>query len=299
MMSNEAMTNTAKPSEPSLAQAFWEQHEVPRGDHAAISAYVDKIIARAREIEATRPPSSEQAGERKMAPVQGYSAGIPWSLHREAWDAYAKKYGKNQTAERLADRGGFGTEELDDFIPGWRDRVSEITALREEVKRLSEAAPAKPCEAEDEPDKYCITAGDYSCISNNPRCMHNRPEPRTGSDIYCDVEAGRLRGDELFFPQNLAQSQRQGRAVGYVSALALKSLIPGEAIRLFADGADGRVPVYIEQPASAAVGDAVLDLPQRWRNAGYDASNDYETVTFLRCAEQLSDALAAARGVAK
>lgn len=65
------------------------------------------------------------------APVQGYSAGIPWSLHLRAWDAYAEKYGRSQSAERLAERGGFGASELDVFVPGWRDEVSEITRLQE------------------------------------------------------------------------------------------------------------------------------------------------------------------------
>lgn len=69
--------------------------------------------------------------ERLRAPVQGFSAGIPWSLHLRAWDAYAKRYGRSQTAERLAERGGFGTRELDVFVPGWRDEVSEITRLQE------------------------------------------------------------------------------------------------------------------------------------------------------------------------
>lgn len=67
----------------------------------------------------------------QRAPVQGFSAGIPWSLHLRAWDAYAKKYGRSQTAERLAERGGFGTCELDVFVPGWLDEVSEITRLQE------------------------------------------------------------------------------------------------------------------------------------------------------------------------
>ncbi len=44
-------------------------------------------------------------------------------------------------------RGGFGTSELDDFIPGWRDKVSEIGRLKAEVANLHialEAALAQP-----------------------------------------------------------------------------------------------------------------------------------------------------------
>lgn len=75
----------------------------------------------------------------KMAPVQGFSAGIPWSLHLEAYDAYCKKYGKQQALIEGWCRGGFGTGELDEYIPGWRDRVSEITKLMAELAALREA----------------------------------------------------------------------------------------------------------------------------------------------------------------
>jgi hypothetical protein len=33
-------------------------------------------------------------------------------------------------------RGGFGVGELDEFIPGWRDRVSEIGMLKARVAEL-------------------------------------------------------------------------------------------------------------------------------------------------------------------
>lgn len=76
---------------------------------------------------------------KKMAPVQGFTAGIPWSMHLRAYDAYRKKYGEQKALidlEGSGCRGGFGVGELDDFIPGWRDEVSEITRLNE---RLEEA----------------------------------------------------------------------------------------------------------------------------------------------------------------
>lgn len=76
----------------------------------------------------------------KIAPVQGYTPGIPWSLHLEAYDAYCRKWGAQPALidlEGRGCRGGFGTRELDDFIPGWRDRVSEIGKLRAEIVRLT------------------------------------------------------------------------------------------------------------------------------------------------------------------
>lgn len=72
----------------------------------------------------------------KRAPVQGYIAGIPWSLHLEAYDAYCKRYGRQQALIEGGCRGGFGTQELDVLIPGWRERVSEIGQLKARIETL-------------------------------------------------------------------------------------------------------------------------------------------------------------------
>lgn len=76
----------------------------------------------------------------KRAPVQGFSAGIPWAMHLRAYDAYCKKWGKQEALIDLEGRncrGGFSVGELDDFIPGWRDELSELTAARATIVRLS------------------------------------------------------------------------------------------------------------------------------------------------------------------
>lgn len=75
----------------------------------------------------------------KIAPVQGYSAGIPWSMHLRAYDAYCKKYGQQAALidlEGRGCRGGFSTGELDMFIPGWREELSERRHLIERIARL-------------------------------------------------------------------------------------------------------------------------------------------------------------------
>lgn len=53
-------------------------------------------------------------GERRIARGQaGHDAGtIAWEEHVEAWTAYARRYGDDQSAERIAERGGFGYREL-------------------------------------------------------------------------------------------------------------------------------------------------------------------------------------------
>lgn len=59
----------------------------------------------------------------KIAPVQGYPAGIPWEMHLRAYAEYCRQYGEQPAMIDLEGRhcrGGFHTSELDVFIPGWR-----------------------------------------------------------------------------------------------------------------------------------------------------------------------------------
>jgi hypothetical protein len=61
-------------------------------------------------------------GER-VAPVQGYPPGIPWAMHLEAYAVYSRLWAPQPAMITGGCRGGFGTCELDDWIPGWRDRL--------------------------------------------------------------------------------------------------------------------------------------------------------------------------------
>jgi hypothetical protein len=92
-----------------------------------------------RELIGKPHPRDEQANW--IAPVQGYTPGIPWSMHLEAYDVYRKEYGRQEALidYRAGCRGGFGTSELDAWIPGWRERASEITALKAELVKTKEA----------------------------------------------------------------------------------------------------------------------------------------------------------------
>ena len=64
--------------------------------------------------------------ERRNAPIQmphhgqvphGIRFRVPWRIHLKAWQEYTKHY-SGQSAEELADRGGFGLEELVYFLAG-------------------------------------------------------------------------------------------------------------------------------------------------------------------------------------
>jgi hypothetical protein len=89
------------------------------------------------------------APKEKIAPVQGFTPGIPWSLHLEAYDAYSKKWAPQPAMIDLEGRncrGGFDVQELDGFIPGWRDKVSEIGQLKARIAELEKSSvmPADP-----------------------------------------------------------------------------------------------------------------------------------------------------------
>lgn len=59
--------------------------------------------------------------ESRRAPVQGKPrerapGTISWREHLEAYASYAAQFGTSQSAERLAERGGFGYEELTNLL---------------------------------------------------------------------------------------------------------------------------------------------------------------------------------------
>lgn len=56
-------------------------------------------------------------------PSEDAPSHIPWGMAEEAYAVYSRRYGSEQSLERIAERGGFGPGELDMFIPGWRERV--------------------------------------------------------------------------------------------------------------------------------------------------------------------------------
>jgi hypothetical protein len=49
---------------------------------------------------------------------------------------YASRYGRSQSLERLAARGGFGPSDLDMFVPGWRQRLDRVERLEGQLAAL-------------------------------------------------------------------------------------------------------------------------------------------------------------------
>ncbi len=73
-------------------------------------------------------------GTGRRAPVQAErdrpAGSILWWEHQDAWVEYARRYGGGQSAERIAERGGFGFLELAELL----GREPETWERREEEK---------------------------------------------------------------------------------------------------------------------------------------------------------------------
>lgn len=55
---------------------------------------------------------------------------VPWSIAEQAYSVYSSKYGRGQSLERLAERGGFGHGEMDMWAPeGWHQHFRVRTSL--------------------------------------------------------------------------------------------------------------------------------------------------------------------------
>ena len=61
-----------------------------------------------------RAPVQKELGERGK--VVKPAGTITWEEHCEAWADYAARYGRDQSAERMAQRGGFSYGELVDHL---------------------------------------------------------------------------------------------------------------------------------------------------------------------------------------
>jgi hypothetical protein len=70
--------------------------------------------------------------ETKRAPVQRLQGGIPWDMHLRAYAEYSKRWGPQPAMIDLEGRcrGGFALEELDDWMPGWRDELEKRENIR-------------------------------------------------------------------------------------------------------------------------------------------------------------------------
>lgn len=137
-------------------------------------------------------------GSPKIAPVQGWTPGIPWSLHLEAYDAYRARWSAQAAMidlEKRGCRGGFSVKELDSFIPGWRDRASEITTLRARVAELEIALSAP------------IIGGEEGIIQADREAAADLIEWHNSAAREWRIQGG---ADLSFFAANMPEGVRRG-----------------------------------------------------------------------------------------
>ena len=67
---------------------------------------------------------------------KGNIGSIPWWVAEQAYMVYADKYGDEQSLERLAERGGFGIEEMNEFYPEWKVKCDIINSQETQVEQL-------------------------------------------------------------------------------------------------------------------------------------------------------------------
>lgn len=71
----------------------------------------------------------------KRFPIQG-GLTISWEAAQRAYDHYAKLYGRGQSLQRLAERGGFGIRE---FVELWYGRKDMADHENQFARALAEA----------------------------------------------------------------------------------------------------------------------------------------------------------------
>lgn len=106
----------------------------------------------------------------RQFPVQGWG-NIPWSIAEEAYAQYAQKFGTSQSLERLAERGGFGIEEMNQFVPNWLKRIGTINQQRQNDKLIhvikgfcEEVDKAKAYQSHTPGGQQCKPSGDFPYI---------------------------------------------------------------------------------------------------------------------------------------
>jgi hypothetical protein len=182
-----------------LQNAVHDYETAPKRGESQNAAHVvigHKRAAVEAAIRASR--SSSGTPDVRMFPLQSESlrrytkpqlTQIPWSVAEKAYGTYAARYGRDQSLERLAERGGFGQSEMDVLHPTWREEASEIAALRAEIDRLHSLAPssgtgdARPSKVTCEHGVDTLTTCDACLSAMMERAGWKRASPSSGTAL--------------------------------------------------------------------------------------------------------------------
>lgn len=86
-------------------------------EQATMHRHADQPAMMMPRSEPRRFPMNLSAPERRL----GEPKSVSWSTAEKAYIGYVARYGDDQSLERLAERGGFGVAEMNEFVPDWRD----------------------------------------------------------------------------------------------------------------------------------------------------------------------------------
>lgn len=134
-----------------------------------------------------------------MRPPVQPSRGVPfpisvaWHFHERAWSQYAAFFGRSESAQQIAERGGFSAMELVMLLlaknparASERPTDAEIAAVRAEIEAYDSelaAERARAASAEAERDEL---RAQYLCAE----CQHNRARADAA-----EAEAAKLRAE--------------------------------------------------------------------------------------------------------
>jgi hypothetical protein len=289
------MTNQAAQTMPSniverLASA---KDKLPAGSDERMAVW--RAIEYFRALSQTAGVTSE-----RIAPVQGYTPGIPWSMHLEAYDVYCKRYGKQQALIEGGCRGGFGTNELDMFIPGWRDRLSEFNAMKARIAELEAMLAAAPAASGGECQSGASVserARDESLLELIVRYGNSREasfrrdgeeQKQAARDESADLYVRIVAAIEQALTQQhaLSSPRQEGEAVQnalfwkkmHATAMALVEVQNAELARYKdalatttnRDEISSKLTSTIEVDSTAASTQGLRELVQRWRTEAED-----------------------------
>lgn len=63
---------------------------------------------------------------------------ITWITFTKAYKIYKEKYEGKLSVDRIIDQGGFTKEELDEFLPEWKDYIIEDEPLKRMLNKKSQ-----------------------------------------------------------------------------------------------------------------------------------------------------------------
>ena len=92
----------------------------------AKSAAAEEMTSQYREMRWF--PLQTEHQRRDEPPLKPQRTRIPWDIAEKAYGTYSARLGKQQSLERLAERGGFSNGEMDMFHPTWRKEADETEA---------------------------------------------------------------------------------------------------------------------------------------------------------------------------